>query len=74
MPKQTSYDLLKEVYTIVNRLEDKVDKRVGLTEGRLDKIEGKVDNLLGKIGIGVMVVSAVISSGIAFLFSFLKKD
>ena len=72
MPKPTSYELLKDTYNAVNRLEDKMDKRVGLVEGRLDKVESKTDNLLGKIGIGVIIISAVISSGVVAIWSWFK--
>ena len=53
--------MLKDVHGVVNRLEDKMDKRINDAEDRLDTVEGKTDNLLGKIGIGVLVISSAIS-------------
>ena len=73
MSKPTSYELLKDTYNAVNRLEDKMDKRFVLAEGRLDKVEEKTDNLLGKIGIGVVIISAVISSGVIAVWNWFKR-
>ena len=74
MPDKIS---IADVYAVVNqrfdRLEDKFDDRVGLLEGRTNVLESKTDNLLGKIGIGVMVVSAVFSSLVAFGFDMFKR-
>lgn len=65
---------LKDIYDIVNRLDDKTNERLNKLEDKTDKLEAKVDNLLGKIGIGVMVISAFISSGVAYVFSLFKKQ
>ena len=70
--KPTSYQLLKDVYDAVNRLEDKIDKRVGLIEERLDKVESKTDNLLGKIGIGVIIISSIISTAVIAIYGWIK--
>ena len=72
MTKPTSYELLKDVQAVVNRLEDKTDKRVSLVESRLDGVESKTDNLIGKIGIGVMVLSAVISTAVVAIYGWFK--
>ena len=49
-----------------------MDKRIGLAEGRLDKVESKTDNMLGKIGIGVIVISAVISTSILAIYNWVR--
>ena len=81
MSRPTNYDILKDIQQSVNRLEDKLDKRIvenankiEEVDKRIDELNGKVENLLGKIGVGVMVLSSIISSGIAFVFNLLKKD
>ena len=73
MSKPTSYELLKDTYNAVNRLEDKMDNRFILAEGRLDKVEAQTENMLGKIGVGVIVVSAVISSAVIAIWSWFKS-
>lgn len=73
MTKPTSYELLKDVYKVVNRLEDKMDDRMNEVEERVDVVEGKTDSLLGKIGIGVMIVSAAISLLFMTVGSWIKK-
>ena len=72
MPKPTSYQLLKDTHDAINRLEDKMDGRMGGMENRMDDVEEKTDNLLGKIGIGIMVLSAVISGGISLVVNYFK--
>jgi hypothetical protein len=64
---------LRDIYDAINNLEAKIDHRFERLEARTDSVEDKVANLLGKVGIGVMVLAAVISSSIAFFFDFVKK-
>lgn len=72
MPKPTSYQLLKDTHASINRLEDKMDRRMVSVENRMDDVESKTDNLLGKIGIGIMVMSAVVSGAISLVVNFFK--
>lgn len=72
MSNPSNYQLLLDIQNICNRLEDKMDKRIGLAEGRLDKVESKTDNMLGKIGIGVIVISAVISTSILAIYNWVR--
>jgi hypothetical protein len=49
---------LKDVFEVVNRLEDKMDARLCLLETKVDTLESFRDNLLGKITLvtGVVVI------------------
>ena len=53
MAKQTNYELLKDVYQAVQRLEDKMDKRMVKMEEEVEEICKWKDNLSGKIAIVV---------------------
>ncbi len=48
---------LRDIYEVVNRLEDKMDKRLCADEERIEKIEGKLDTLTGRITAGVALLS-----------------
>ena len=74
MPSPT----LKDVYDVVNRLEDKMDKRLGciekdiadrmsMLEIRTDGIESWKSNLTGKISI----IGAIAGSVMGILFSLI---
>jgi len=65
---------LRDIYDAIGNLENKVDIKINRLDDRVQKVEEKTDNLLGKIGIGVMIVSAFISSAVAWIFSVFKKD
>lgn len=56
--KNTSYQLLKDVYEVVARIEDKVDRRFVAVETRVDKVEDYQSNLTGKITVlgGIMML------------------
>ena len=74
MSKSTNYyDILKDIQRSVNRVEDKLDRRIIDNTKKIDVVEGKVDNLLGKVGIGVMVVSAFIAGLVSLIFDFFRK-
>ena len=70
---KSSYQILKDVLLVVNRLEDKVDKKISLIETRLDVVESKTDNLLGKIGISVLIVSSCISLIVSSIINWVKN-
>ena len=74
MSKSTNYyDILKDIQRSVNRVEDKLDRRIIDNTKKIDVVEGKVDNLLGKVGIGVMVVSAFIAGLVTLVFDFFRN-
>ena len=72
MSDPTSYQLLKDVHAIVNRMDKKYDKRFTLAESKIDILETKTDNMLGKIGIGVIFISTLVTATITFIFSWVK--
>jgi hypothetical protein len=65
---------LRDIYDNINDLRKEVSDRINRIDDRVQIVESKTDNLLGKIGIGVMVVSAFISTGVTYLFSFFKRN
>jgi len=74
MSKSTNYyDILKDIQRSVNRVEDKLDRRIIDNAKKIDIVEGKVDNLLGKVGIGIMIVSAFIAGLVSLVFDFFRK-
>lgn len=56
---------LKDVYNAVNRIEDKLDKRIVDNSNRIDVVESKLDHLVGKVGIGVVVFMSVFGTLVA---------
>ncbi len=51
---------LKDIYEVVNRLEDKTDKRLWDVEIRLDKVEDMQSKIIGAVSIvGLFVGGAV---------------
>ena len=64
---------LKDIYDSVNDLRKEVTDKVNRIDDRVQTVELKTENLLGKVGIGVMIVSAFISSGVVALFNYFKK-
>jgi len=44
---------LRDIYKVVNRLEDKMDERLREAEKRIDTLESFKDNLAGKLAIVV---------------------
>ena len=65
---------LRDIYDNIEKLRVEISTRVNRIDDRVQGVEAKTDNLLGKVGIGVMVVSTFISSGVVWLFSVFKKD
>lgn len=72
MSRPTSYQLLKDVYSAVNRLEDKFDKRIVKNEKNIDILEKKTEKMLGKIGVGVMLVSTIVTAAIALIGGWIR--
>jgi len=70
--KQTNYELLKDVYAAVNRIEDKLAKDIKTNSVRIDCIEEKTDTWIGKATIGLIVLSTMIGTGITFIVDWLR--
>ena len=60
-----NYELLKETYTVVNRVEDKLDK----LESRVSNLEIWKAQVIGQF----MVIIAVINFAVAVSFDWIKK-
>ena len=71
--KPSSYELLKEIHNVVGRLETKLDARITSNEKRLDLTETKLDRIAGKIGIGVMFVTLLVTGIFSLTFDWLKS-
>jgi len=52
---------LKDIYDVMNRLEDKLDRRMCNAENRIDGLETFRDNLLGKMAVFSTIVTAVVT-------------
>jgi len=71
--KPTSYDLLIQVTRSIERVEDKLDKRIDGLDGRLQMTETKLDTMIGKIGVGVIILTLVASAFISFVVDVVKR-
>lgn len=74
MSKPTSYDLLIEVTKSIDRVEDKLDKRIDGLDARLQLNETKLDQMMGKIGVGLMIVTLAVSAVISFVVDIIKRQ
>ena len=72
MPKPTAYKLITDVHKIVNRIDEKYDKKFTAMEKRVDSVDKKTENMLGQIGIGVMIVSSLVASAITVIVTWFK--
>lgn len=64
----TDYELLRDIYDIVGRVEHKLDERVKCVENDIEEIKNWRSNLNGKIAI----ITIIFSSMASFLFALLK--
>ena len=64
---------LKDVYEAINRLEDKLDRRITILEARQDVVESKVDMMMGKVGVFVALITLTVSATITLTLDWLKK-
>ena len=64
---------LRDVYDAVNRVEDKLEKRITILEARQDVVESKVDMMMGKIGVVIVIVTLAVSAVITFAVDWFKK-
>jgi len=56
-----SYDILRDIYNIVDRLENKMDKRLCSLENRTDKIEDIQARMLGAVSIMALFVGGAVT-------------
>jgi len=73
MSKPTSYQLIKDMHKAINRVEDKVDKKMDGLEERINLNESKLDKIAGKIGIAVMFVTLAVTGIVGLCFDFIKN-
>lgn len=71
---------LKDIYDVVNRLEDKVDDRfsnievdVEAVKTRVNSVEKLFSNMAGKVAIGVLVVGTFVGVLTDFVINFFKN-
>ena len=64
---------LKDIYQIINRVEDKMDRRLSVVEDKIDGLESFRDNLMGRIAILTVVATTVMSIVVAFIKDLLNK-
>ena len=60
---------LRDIYTVVNRLEDKVDRKYENIDERVNTLESFKDNLLGKI----TLFAGIISLSFTIIFQWVKE-
>lgn len=60
---------LKDIYEVVNRLEDKVDKRLGTVEVRVDKLEDVQAKIIG----GVSIVGLFVGGAVTWVWEKITK-
>jgi len=61
MAKPTSYDLLKDTHAIVSGMEEKLSKRMGKIEDRVDVLEDFKGKMLGVATIVSILVSGAVT-------------
>lgn len=69
----SDYQLLKDIYSTVDRLETKLDARMLTVEKRVDLTESKIDAIAGKIGVVVALVTLFVTGLVTLIFDFIKK-
>lgn len=58
---------LIDIYTVVNRLEDKFDRRMAAAETKIDNLESFRDNLMGKVAILTVIATTIVSIMLTFI-------
>ena len=61
MKNMANYDILKDIYNIVDRLEQKMDKRLCEVEKRTDILEEKQSKILGAVSIIALFVGGAVT-------------
>lgn len=65
---------LREVYDILNRLEDKMDKRLSSVEGRSDDLDRRLAHMEGKASVAGSVAGAVAGLVTGLLSEFIRRQ
>ena len=82
--KLTDYELLKDIYDVVGRLEKKMDDRLGCLEAemtnrvsaveiRTNNLELSKSNMLGKISILAALVGSVMGIIVSVITAWLER-
>jgi len=64
---------LNDIYQVVNRLEDKMDRRLCSVEDKVNGLESFRDNLMGRIAILTVIATTIMSFFVAFVKDVLGK-
>lgn len=64
---------LKDIYDVMNRLEDKLDKRVKCVEDDIEVIKDWKSNLMGKISIIGAIVGGLMGIVTSIITAFIAK-
>lgn len=59
---------LKDIYEVVNRLEDKMDRRMCIAEEKIDVLESFKDDMAGKI----TLITGIFSLCFSLLWQWIK--
>ena len=73
MPKPSAYQLLKDIHEVTGNLETKFNERFTAVEERVDDVEKVQNNMVGKIGVGIIVLSAIIGTVVNFVVDFFRR-
>ena len=73
MSKPTSYDLLLQINSRFDRLEDKLVGKIDKLDERVDVVETNTDRMMGKIGTGIFIITAIVAVVVSFVTDWLKK-
>jgi len=64
---------LRDIYDVVNRIEDKFDQRIRCVEDDVEVLKTFRDNMMGKIAIITVIATSVVSIIIAFIKDILSR-
>ena len=73
MSKPTSYDLLLQINSRFDRLEDKLVGKIDKLDERVDVVEPNTYRMMGKIGTGIFIITAIVAVVVSFVTDWLKK-
>ena len=66
---ENHYPTIKDIYDIVNRLEDKVDERMARIDKRVDSLEQLRDKIVGSW----LVLSFIVVGASSFFWDWVKS-
>ena len=73
MKSQSNYELLKDIYEVVERVEAKLDVKINSNEVRINVLETKTEQMFGKIGVVVALLTMFIAGSVNFAFDWIKS-